>query len=114
MNKKPMMRIYVAGRFRSEYPEVVELNKAAAEHAGMLIAKRGHFPVVPHLMTGRFNAVRSEKFWLEATKREMLTCDGVFFIQGWRGSQGAREEYEEAVNFGLKVYTDIDDIEGTI
>jgi|TARA_Y100000310_G_scaffold345202_1_gene462628 hypothetical protein len=111
-------RIYVAGRYRPFFPEKtiltsenvreqIALNIAVAQHAGMLIAEKGYYPVIPHNFTIGFDATQSDQLWLEGSLEEMLTCDGVYMLQGWTESSGARNEALEAEAANIPVYYDL-------
>jgi len=99
-----MKLMYIAGRYRSDYPDAVKLNIAAAQHAGMLVAEKGWMPVVPHSNNTGFNSTQIPEFWLEGTLELMRRCDAVFFIQGWGRSPGARAELRKAKMLGMPIY----------
>ncbi|MHA2210145.1 MAG: hypothetical protein ACXABV_13355, partial [Candidatus Thorarchaeota archaeon] len=44
------MKIYVAGPYTADTMEQIEANVQRAIDAGIQIWKKGHFPVIPHLL----------------------------------------------------------------
>ena len=107
-----MKLIYVAGAYRSEYPERIDLNIDVAKHMGVLLGERGHMPVIPHMNTQNFERLCDlpMEFWLEGTLELMKRCDGIIMIQGWGESPGATAELATAQDMGMDVYHDIEDV----
>lgn len=91
-----MKIIYVAGPFRGLTPWDVAENVRAAERIGLLVAKAGAMPLIPHANTAHFEGQQPSKFWLDGTMELLRRCDGAVFIHGWRKSPGSCGEYNEA------------------
>jgi nucleoside 2-deoxyribosyltransferase len=105
--------IYVAGPYRGPTREAVELNIATARRVGLLVAKAGHAPVIPHANTAGFEHVAHDlhdEFWLDATMEMMRRCDAVVLCPGWEDSSGTRAEVEEAGKLGIPVYLSVTDM----
>ena len=132
ITKRPVMtpkHIYIAGPYRAPNAWEVEQNIRAAEAVAIEVAKLGAYPQCPHTNTrGYFEHVQADpNFWLEATLEMMRRCDGVFMMETWRQSSGARAEHEEAkrlkkpifygltqLDFALRVVRSDTDASGTI
>lgn len=107
--------LYIAGPYRAETREGVDLNIQAARAVGLLAARKGWCPVIPHSMTANLDAIApsiGDEFWLTATLEVMRRCDAVLLLPGWSQSSGTRAEYEEAVRLAIEVYLDVDNMPG--
>lgn len=107
-----MIVVYVAGPFSAPTRQGVEANIAAAEDWGLLIAKLGAMPLIPHANTSRqeFEKLQPYTFWIEGTKEILRRCDACFLIPGWERSSGARGEKAEAEELNIPVFEDIDEL----
>lgn len=65
-----MKLIYVAGPYTAPTRDGVEANIAAAERVGIVIAKLGGMPVIPHANTAHpeFEHIGTSEFWYEGTE----------------------------------------------
>lgn len=102
-----MKVIYVAGPYRAATREGVELNIQAAKRVGLLVAKLGASPIIPHMNTAHLDAVDpsiGDEYWLAATMELMRRCDAVVLVPGWENSEGTLAEIDEAHRLGLKVF----------
>lgn len=99
-----MRLIYVAGPFRAENAWLVEKNIRAAEEVGFKIAELGGVPVIPHTLYRYFDGTLGDEFWLEATSKLLLKCDGIMLLEGWGGSTGSMAERKLAKEHGIKVW----------
>lgn len=90
--------VYIVGPFRADTPWEIEQNVRRAEEHGLLIAKLGGVPVIPHTMYRFFQGSLSDAFWLEAGLALLRKCDAIavcviaeIALQG----EGARAEIAE-------------------
>ncbi len=97
--------IYVAGPYTAKTAWGIEQNIHAARAMGVLIAKHGAYPVIPHSNTGGFHGEAPEEMFYAGTLELMRRCDGVAFLDNWKMSAGARAEYEEAGKLGRPVWS---------
>lgn len=98
--------VYVAGPFSAPDRAGVEANIASATAAGLELARRGLYPVIPHANTAHpaFEDVQPYQFWIRGTLEQMRRCDAVFLVHGWDKSRGATAEKVEAESLGLPVF----------
>ncbi len=98
--------IYVAGPFSAPTRGGVEDNIRTATEYGLLVARCGGMPVVPHANTAHpdYEHAQSYEFWIRGTAKLMARCDGVLMIPGWELSRGATGERELAIKIGLPVH----------
>lgn len=102
-----MSAVYVAGPYRGQTRDAVELNISVARAVGLLAARKGWAPIVPHCNTSLYDFVTdqlSEQFWLGATLELMRRCDAVVLIPGWQNSSGTAAEIAEARRIGIPVF----------
>ena len=107
------MKVYVAGPFSSDDPDVVAANIARAISAGIKIRDLGHHPYIPHLNFSVEDALwaverkYSHSEWLEWDRPWLLSCDAILILSP---SPGADQERIWADEAGLTVYESIDAI----
>ena len=109
-----MKLLYIAGQYsfpdKKTWPDSrdrIDLNIAAARHAGAIAAERGWFPVIPHANTAHFERycpMVSREFWLDGTMVLLSKCDAILMIQGYEDSAGAKKEEQFAKDRGMRIY----------
>lgn len=92
-----MKLFYIAGPFRGPTPWEVECNIREAEALGLLVAKAGGLPIIPHAMYRYFDKALPDQFWLAGTEDLLLRCDAVVMHPSWQRSSGAKAELEMAL-----------------
>jgi len=90
------MLIYIAAPFRGPTAWDVEQNVRFAERNGLIVAKHGYAPVIPHTMYRFFNGQANDEFWIKATTELLLKCDAALFLGRWQASVGCQGEYQLA------------------
>lgn len=105
------LKIYVAGPATSNDSETVKKNIANAKQIGKKILKKGHLPYVPHthFSDWGFDLFKHYNI-LQEHGNEILKnwADALFFIAP---SKGADREKKLAEKLGLKIFTDLSEIE---
>jgi hypothetical protein len=96
-----MKVIYIAGPFRAPTAWGIEQNVRRAEEVGLIVARAGAMPLIPHTNTRFFHGECTEQFWVDGTLELLRRCDGAIFIPGWEESSGARGEYRLAGELSL-------------
>jgi nucleoside 2-deoxyribosyltransferase len=99
--------IYVAGPYRSQTREGVEMNIQAARHVAALCCRKGWSVICPHSNTSHLDAVVNnvdDQFWLDTTMELLRRCDAVVLVPGWQYSSGTLAEIAEAERLELSVY----------
>jgi len=106
------LRVYIAGPYRAETPELVEQNVERAREVMYAILKKGHTPFCPHTMTGENPAdmvvppevyIRTDMDWLPF-------CHVILLLAGWEDSEGATREYGRARELGLRLIEGVDEL----
>jgi len=95
--------VYVAGPYRSPTAWGVEQNIHAAMAAAAQVWAAGLAAVCPHANAARMEGVTTDANFLAGTLEMLRRCDAVLVIEGWKNSEGARGEVDEAVRLGLPV-----------
>lgn len=112
---KPMY-IYISGPYSaspnesaSTKQQTIDANISRADEIAIEIAKKGHFPFVPHtMMRGWEDMEKVERSRaLNICKKWVEKCDALYFIGE---SEGAEIERQLAVCLSLPVYRDLRDI----
>jgi len=99
-----MKLVYIAGPYRSPTVWGVEQNVQAAQHAGAQVLRvPGLYPVIPHMNTRHMEGIVDDAHVLAGTLEMLRRCDAVLVLEGWKRSEGARGEVDEAVRLGLPV-----------
>src|SRR5260370_438388 len=106
---KPMY-IYISGPYSappnapaSTKQQTIDANISKADEIAVAIAKKGHFPFVPHtMMRGWEDMGKVERSCaLNICKKWVEKCDALYFIAE---SEGAEIERQLAVCLSLPVY----------
>ena len=107
------LRIYVAGPYSAETPELVRANVDRAVRIGVELAYRGHYPVVPHTtwlleqeMLVR-NRTMPYQYWLDLTAGWLECCDALYYIAS---SPGADRELRDAMTEMMPIYRSLEDV----
>lgn len=98
-----MKLVYIAGPYRSPTPWGVQQNIRAAMDAAAQVWAAGLAAVCPHANSAHMEGVTSDANFLAGTLEMLRRCDAVLVIEGWKNSEGARGEVDEAVRLGLPV-----------
>lgn len=87
------MKIYVSGPMTGK----PDFNWPAFATASSLVISHGHDPVLP------VPYVEGKKYedYLRDDLALLLTCDGIYMLEGWRESNGARLEHMIALACGI-------------
>lgn len=99
-----MIKVYIAGPYRSDTIWGIHQNIENAKRWGLEIATMGCNPFVPHANTGYYDGVLSNEFWLAADLEWMRLCDALFVIPGSEDSSGTQAEIADAELRGIPVF----------
>lgn len=118
ISSRPMF-IFISGPYSApdkegkQKQDEIDQNIAKANEIAVEIAKKGHFPFVPHTMmrgwedTGEVERSRA----LNIGKKWIKKCDALYFI---KESGGAEEERQVAVELNLPIYRNLNDVPDVI
>jgi hypothetical protein len=97
------MKIYCAGPYSNERPDVVVLNVLTAIEAGDDLANAGHDVFIPHLNHYWHQKYPHEyDFWMKQDDAWLEVCDALVRVGGT--SKGADAEVERATELGIPVF----------
>lgn len=102
--------IYVAGPYRAAEEYQKQDNIRRAEEAARKIWQAGDYAICPHLNTRLFGGLVPDEQFLAGGLELLRRSDGVFLLPGWRESEGAQAEVEEAKRLGLPLYHHISEL----
>lgn len=97
-------KIYIAGKITGLVYEDALRSFAEVE---TLLSQLGHEPVNPMKENG-LDGDGKEYPWAEYMRRDiphLLGCDGIFLMDNWRQSKGARLEALIAKELGMEIFT---------
>lgn len=95
--------IYIAGPFRGPFPWDVKCNVHEAKKLGLLVAKSGGTPLIPHAMYADFDKILPDDYWLDATLGLLERCDAIVLHPSWQKSAGSRGEVARAEELKMPV-----------
>lgn len=100
-----MKIIYVAGKYRGESENEVFENIIHARREALKLWHQGWAVICPHTNT-MFMGSRlggDEKF-IEGDLEIVKRCDGIYMLNNWQKSEGAKLELAKAQEIGLAIY----------
>ena len=111
-----MLLIYIAGPYTAPTRAGIEANIERATLVALDVAALGVMPVCPHANTGdaRFSDVQPYQFWIAGTLDLLRKCDAIVLVDGWRESNGARGEVDEARGLGMPICGNVGELKELI
>ena len=94
---------YVAGPYRAPTAAQRQDNIHRARKAAEALWKRGYAVLCPHLNSANMDGLVDDEIFLQGCLEMVRRCDLVWLLPGWRESEGAVRELEEAKWFGIEV-----------
>ena len=103
-----MLVIYIAGAFRGDNAWVIHNNVLKAEQAMTELIGKGFAVICPHKMTENLQGLYPDQVFLDMCLEILARCDAVYFLSGWRQSEGASAEYKLAIELDKELLFEID------
>lgn len=115
-----MMLILIAGPYRSgtkNDPKLIQANMDNLEAVALPIFRKGHIPMIGEWVANPLIELAGSKevgdtifteIQYPTAHRLLAKCDAVLRIEG--ASKGADQDVEIAIDLGLKVYYDLNEI----
>lgn len=98
-------RVYIAGPYSAPSREGREDNFHRAVAVGAAVLAAGCHPVIPHATGILLEHIEdSYEFWIEATLRELRTCDACVMVPNWQSSKGSVGEHADCLARGVPVF----------
>lgn len=94
-----MKLIYIAGPYTAKTDFQRLQNIQAAREANAIIWGNGAAAICPHMNTAHLDGApgTSNRTWLDGYLEILYRCDAVYFLEGWRRSNGCILELREAL-----------------
>ena len=111
MDTKPLLVYYISGPYRDKRGEwYVGQNIQNARAAAIEIWKLGGVALCPHMNTAGLGGLLPDDTWLQGDLELIRRCDAVWMIDGWQKSEGAKIEMEFALELGVPVLYNLEDV----
>lgn len=95
--------VYIAGPYHNG-GGTVEENVAIAKQAAIEYWNRGYAVICPHLNTHNFHEGGiPQQTLVEGDLEIVRRCDTIVMLPDWENSKGAKQEYEEAKRWRLRI-----------
>ena len=109
MSKIPLgkgKKIFVSGRYRAKTESEKAGNIWHAVRVSVRLWELGWYAFCPHANTAHFDNYSKlpPEAYLEGDIAFLKCCEGIFMLEGWEQSVGARRELEVATEQNLEVY----------
>lgn len=109
-----MKLIYIAAPYTAHSDARRRLNVKVAQHMGCLVSEAGASPLMPTVNSSEFCQLSRQdswEFWMEATARQLSTCNAIMLCQGWKKSTRCMMEVKQAQKMGIPIFTEIEALE---
>lgn len=108
------LKIYVAHRYSGNTLETLA-NIGRAVEVGVEIAKKGHYPYIPHLdcqVAIQSKGTLPPEYYYEASMAFLKVCDAIYIVDAndISLSKGVKAEFEYAVKNGYPVFYCLEEI----
>lgn len=88
------MKVYIAGKITGNQNYERQFKEAEKK-----LKTQGHAVINPVKNLGF-----SYKDYIDMGLRELMKCDAIYLLKGWKESEGAYLEYTYAITNGMKIY----------
>lgn len=87
-----MKVVYICGPFTGPNAWEIEQNIRLAEEIGLVVARLGAMPLIPHANTRFFFGQCTPEFWYTGTMELLTRCDALITVGDWKHSVGSVNE----------------------
>lgn len=100
--------IYIAGKYTG--PEVL-MNIHKAKMAAQSVWEAGFTAFCPHLNSGMFASTKLKyRDYMDGDTVILTFCSGIYMLEGWEQSKGAKEEKEYAELLEIPIFYSVEEI----
>lgn len=101
-----MKRIYIAGPYTAKTREEIEQNIDRARAAGIMFARAGFAPLIPHCNTAGWERLTDMAYdtFLEIDLAWIGATDAIYFQGNYQNSYGCSVEMQTAAAMGIPVF----------
>lgn len=94
---------YISGPYRSGTVNGIYENIQKARAIALKYWRLGYAVICPHINTAFMDGENDSDMFLAGDIEILKRCDIIVMMPGWGKSEGAIEEYKEAVNCDLEI-----------
>jgi len=105
-----MKIIYLSHPYRSGTEWGVWLNIHSAHLYAKDLWRKGYAVISPVSNTAFMGELDDFEHWMAGDLEILGRCDILVLAPGWERSEGCKMEYSKAIELGLKVYEDIEEV----
>ena len=91
-----MQLAYIAGPYRADKQHEVSRNIRNAEQLADYLWRKGYAAICPHKNSAHLDGCAPDENFLAGYLKILSKCDVMFMLDGWKQSEGSREEYKLA------------------
>lgn len=102
-----MRVIYVSGKYRGKDENEVFENIVRAREVAVKLWLDGWGVICPHTNSFFMGSKLGDKMFIEGDLEILRRSDAIYMLKGWEQSEGARLEYNCAVELGLEIYREV-------
>ena len=99
--------VFISGPYRAKTQSEIEVNINHARKAAIRIWQSGDYAICPHLNTANFDGECPDDVWLEGDLEFLRRADAIYMLKDWRKSEGAKIEYQKALEWGKQVIFEV-------
>ena len=109
MNRRRVI-VYVSGKYTDKDRRSVEENVRIAKEYAQKIWEMGYTVICPHTNTDFIESSLVWKDYIEGDMELIKRSDIVFMLPNWKDSKGAKIEWNEAQDLGLRVVYNLEEL----
>lgn len=102
--------VYVSGAYRAPSINGIYQNIHRARAAALKIWARGDVALCPHLNSFLMDGEFPDQVWLDGDLELVKRCDAMHMLVGWEQSEGATAEHALALELGLPITYERDEL----
>ena len=98
-----MQVVYISGAYRNKSINGVYENIQKARTEAIKWWRKGYAVICPHMNTALMDGSCDDSIWIKGDLEILSRCDIIVMLKGWRDSEGACCEWDDAVASGIEI-----------
>ncbi len=109
-----MQVVYIAGKYRAKTINGIQGNIEKARKVAVQYWQAGYAVICPHMNSSFMDGICDDEVFLEGTREMLRRSDIIVMLPGWESSEGAKIEYELALDLKKPIRFSTSEIERAI